>query len=819
MNLFSDGIHRTTKILLGIALAGGLFFGYILSEVDEGGELAMLASYQPTTPTRLYDNNGIVFAELYRHKQQLLKYQDIPPHVIQAFLSVEDNNFFNHFGIDFMAIGRAAIVNVLSGRIKQGGSTLTQQLAKTVLQNRKRSFIRKFVEALFTLQIEQEYSKEEILEIYFNLIYLGHGTTGLASAADVYFHKDVTDLDVAEAALLARLPKAPVEYSPYKNPAAAKRAHLEVLKLMAGQGFLPADKVRTIHDEFWEKYWPVVITQSPSQSTWGTKLNRAPHFTEFVRQKLLKVLGEDRLYNGGLKIYTTLDIRKQEIAQEELRKVLKKHDDLVSGVTVNYAGGADRSLVGLYGLLGTVFPVGVPFVSKLDEKANFRVALERDLIDAADLLAFFTPEAENESSAFTEFQKRSAVFGKNLHVEGAAITIDHTNGYIQTMVGGYEFTPKNQFNRAVQARRQTGSSFKPFVYGAAIAERAVGSGTGIMDAPLTTLTEEGEGWSPQDFDGDFQGMVPLSRALSLSLNIVSVQVLLRTGADAVIDFASRLTKADKSRFPSSPALALGIAELTPYEMAVGYSIVANKGRNVIPFAVRYVIDQSGNVIYNEEEKVRQELEKEREDGSIQVISEGTAYILRKMLMMVAMAGTATDGLRNPEKGNYRGVAAGKTGSTSSFTNAWYCGFDPRSTTVIWMGFDKSSISLGRGQAASVLAVPVWGRMYNRFYGGQGYPEFGNEHGEDPAPEEVQNGGTCAYNGLTPKPGVCPLTQNLTLKPITVAGVTKSVQGNRQCDGDRDHHRSIDFREFLQQEYQISDEEIGKTERKFKPKTD
>ncbi len=818
MNLFSDGIHWATKTLLAFALLGGLFFGYIISEVDEGGELAMLASYQPTTPTRLYDNGGVVFAELYRHKQQLLKYQDIPPHVIQAFLSVEDNNFFNHFGIDFSAIARAAIVNTISFRIKQGGSTLTQQLAKTVLNNRKKSFIRKFVEALFTLQIEQEYSKEEILEIYFNLIYLGHGTTGLASAADVYFHKDVSDLDLAEAALLARLPKAPVEYSPYKNPAASKRAHLEVLKLMAGQGFVPEDKIQTIHDEFWEKYWPVVITQSPSQSTWGTKLNRAPHFTEFVRQKLLKDLGEDRLYNGGLKIYTTLDIRKQEIAQEELRKAIKKHDDMVSGVTVNYAGGADRGLVGLYNFLGSLFPVAVPFISRLDEKANFRVALEKELIDSADVLSLLLP-AENESAAFTEFQKRSAIFGKNLHVEGAAITIDHTNGYVQTMVGGYEFTPKNQFNRATQARRQTGSSFKPFVYGAAIAERVVGSGTGIMDAPLTTLTEEGEGWSPQDFDGDFQGMVPLSRALSMSLNIVSVQVFLRTGADAVIDFASRLTKADKSRFPASPALALGVAELSPFEMAVGYSIIANKGRNVIPISIRYVIDQSGNVIYNEEFIVRQELDKEREDGSIQVISEGTAYILRKMLTMVAMGGTAANGLHSPEHGNYRGVAAGKTGSTSSFTNAWYCGFDPKLTTVIWLGFDKSSISLGRGQAAGVIAVPIWGKMYRRFYNAENYPEFTDEHGLDPQPEEVQGGGTCAYNGLSPKPGVCPVTQNLTLKPITVAGVTKAVQGNRQCDGDRDHHKSIDFREFLQQEYQISDEEIGKTERKFKPKAD
>ncbi|TGK04668.1 carboxypeptidase [Leptospira selangorensis] len=818
MNLFSEGIHRATKTLLVLALLGGLFFGYIIAEVDEGGELAILASYQPTTPTRLYDINGVVYAELYRHKQQLLKYQDIPPHVVQAFLSVEDNNFFNHFGIDFSAILRAAAVNVISGRIKQGGSTLTQQLAKTVLNNRKKSFIRKFVEALFTLQIEQEYSKEEILEIYFNLIYLGHGTTGLASAADVYFHKDVSDLDVAEAALLARLPKAPVDYSPYKNPAASKRAHIEVLKLMASQGFVPADKVQTIHDEFWEKYWPIVITQSPSQSTWGTKLNRAPHFTEFVRQRLLKELGEDRIYSGGLKIYTTLDIRKQEIAQDELRKALKKHDDLVSGVTVNYAGGADRGLVGLYNFIGSLFPVAPTFVSRLDDKANFRVALEKELIDSADVLSLLLP-ADNESAAFTEFQKRSAVFGKNLHVEGAAITIDHTNGYIETMVGGYEFTPKNQFNRAVQARRQTGSSFKPFVYGAAISERIVGSGTGIMDAPLTTLTEEGEGWSPQDFDGDFQGMVPLSRALSMSLNIVSVQVFLRTGADAVIDFASRLTKADKSRFMPSPALALGIAELSPYEMAVGYSIIANKGRNVIPLSVRYVIDQSGNVIYNEELKVREELDKEAEDGSIQIISEGTAYILRKMLTMVAMGGTAANGLHSADQGNYKGIAAGKTGSTSSFTNAWYCGFDPKLTTVIWLGFDKSSISLGRGQAAGVLAVPIWGKMYRRFYNGENYPTFEDEHGLDPQPEEVQSGGTCAYNGLSPKPGVCPVTQNLTLKPITVAGVTKSVQANRQCDGDRDHHKSIDFREFLQLEYQISDEEIGKTERKFKPQAD
>lgn len=207
-------LRITITTFFSIALLGGFFFGYILSEVNKGKELQKLASYQPTTPTKLYDSNGVLFAELYRHKQELLKYSDIPPHVIHAFLSVEDDNFFNHFGIDFLAIVRAAIKNVFAGRIVQGGSTLTQQLAKTILQQRKKTFGRKFLEALLTLQIEQEYTKEEILEIYFNLIYLGHGTTGLSSAANVYFQKDVRDLSIAEAAMLARLPKAPVTYYP-----------------------------------------------------------------------------------------------------------------------------------------------------------------------------------------------------------------------------------------------------------------------------------------------------------------------------------------------------------------------------------------------------------------------------------------------------------------------------------------------------------------------------------------------------------------------------------------------------------------------------
>ncbi len=795
----------TLNSLFISSLLGGLFFGYILSEVNQGKELQKLSSYQPTTPTKLYDSNGVLFAELYRHKQELLKYQDIPPHVIQAFLSVEDDNFFNHFGIDFMAIARAAIKNVLAGRIVQGGSTLTQQLAKTILQERKKTFARKFLEALLTLQIEQEYTKEEILEIYFNLIYLGHGTTGLSSAANVYFQKDVRDLDLAEAALLARLPKAPVNYSPFKNPMEAKNAHLMVLGLMAKNGFVPKENVKVIHEEFWNRYWPVVITQSPSRSTWGAKLNRAPHFTEWVRQILEKEVGEEAVYTGGLRVYTTLDVRKQEIAEEELRNALIVQDKYAFGANFRYAGRADRSLVSLYNLLGSVFPVGVPFITNLDDRQVFRLELEKEMAPALELLTAFVP-SENENAAVKEFRRSSLVFSSNLHVEGAIVTIDHQTGYIQTMVGGSRFTPKNQFNRAMSARRQTGSAFKPIVYAAAINNRSVGSGTGIMDAPLTTLTEEGDGYSPQDISGDFRGMVPLSRALSLSLNIVSVQVLMRTGTDAVIDFASRVTKTGKARFPTGPALALGVAELTPYEMAVAYSIMANKGKDVIPFSVRYVLNQSGSVIYNREKQVQEELAEEAKNGSIQVIPESTAYIIKQMLIGVATGGTPTAALRDADKGNYKGESGGKTGSTSSYTNVWYCGFDPKYTTVVWMGFDKSSLSLGQGTTAAGVAAPIWGKLYSRWYNGGPYPSFYPNGKADEIPADVVKGATCSFNGLTPGPN-CPLTGNLFLKPITIAGRTLSVPGSRQCDGERDHFRSMDLKDFLQRELEITDDEL------------
>lgn len=573
---------------------------------------------------------------------------------------------------------------------------------------------------------------------------------------------------------------------------------------MARSGYLNKKNVQKIHDDFWNEYWPIVITQSPSRSTWGTRLDRAPYFTEEIRKQLLRKFDEEYVYTGGLKVYTTLDIHKQEIAQEELRKALLAQDELSRGASQSYSGGVDRSLIGIYNRMGSLFSLRVPFVNRFDLKANYRIALEKDLIDAMEILGIQSP-VENPTAAFEEFRKSTAVFSKNLHVEGAVISIDHKTGYIQTMVGGSKFTPKNQFNRATMARRQTGSSFKPFVYGAAIRERAVATGTGIMDAPLMTLADDGQGWAPEDSTGDFQGMVPLKKALALSMNIVSVQLYFRTGADAIIDFASTVLGVSKNRFPPNPSLALGVAELSPYEMAKGYSVYANKGREVIPFSLRFVVDQTGEIVYNKEAEIQREVEEKTKDGSIQLITEGNAYIMKQLLRHVATNGTPAAGLRRPDLGNYFGDSAGKTGSTTAWTNAWYCGFDSKLTTVVWMGYDKNSISLGRHQYAAALATPIWGRIHKRFYGGE-YPKFAKES----VPKDVRLSGTCAINGLSPKKGVCPTTGSMYLEPIeTAGGIRRSAPFLRRCDGERDHFKSVDFKDFLKKEYDISKAELKK----------
>ncbi len=827
-------LHNLEKfILIGFgvsALVAGLVFGVIVASIAEGKELSLLASYRPTTPTRLYDRNGEVFAELYRHKQDLIRYQDIPPHVVETFLMVEDNNFFHHFGIDFPGIARAMIKNLLAGRVVQGGSTLTQQLAKQLyLQGtgeRVRSYGQKIFETILALQIEEELSKEEILEVYFNVIYLGHGCQGLVCASRLYFDKAVQDLTITEAALLARLPKAPVELSPYKNPKRAMAYHKSVMEVLGNRGIIPAGQVNKMHYDFWSRYWKQVVVKPPSHNIWSGKLDLAPYFTDHVRQILETSpdVGVDRLYSGGLRVYTTLDLVQQQAAQDVMYSALRRYNAvgqrwarMAIGRAFDRIGAADSysqmaisgniapDLFEMYDTMAAVLPAGRIKIQGANERSRFRKLLETETLDEAQLLSYFTP-AHDESAAFDEFRKDTVNYRSNIDVQGAIVTLESSTGYITSMVGGAGFTPRNQFNRALQAQRQPGSAFKIFVYGAALEQRVINSSSSLNDAPLLTLSPDGRAWEPTNYEEGYVGVVSAETAMAASLNTCAVQTYYMVGAEPIIDLATRLMKIkDRNRFSPDPALALGASEVTPMEMATAVAIIGNDGKDVIPFAVRYVQDQSGNTMYNQESNIRKILALKTQQNKIQVIEPGLAYILRYMMRKVADEGTASGGVRGGD--GYNGEFAAKTGTTSGWSDAWIVGFNPHYATATWFGFDQARTTLGPGQAGSNVAAPVIGRFYGEFYRrtGKNNPSFSDLPGGNEKTEDIVELG-CEGLGLVPK---------------TINGEEVSAPDEGVC-GATEKYRIYDHREFLMKKMGISREEVGAApggKIKFKRETD
>ncbi|MCE9600451.1 MAG: PBP1A family penicillin-binding protein [Spirochaetia bacterium] len=791
-------VERTFFVgLFSGALIGGLLFGLAVREVAAGKDLILVSAYRPSTPTRLYDKNGRVFAELFRQRQELVQLQDIPPHVVQAFLSVEDDNYFNHIGLDVAGIIRAAVKNLISGKIRQGGSTLTQQVAKQIYLNhegrRNRTVRQKIRETLLAFEIEEAYTKHEILEVFFNVIYLGHGCKGIACASRLYFGKKVQDLSVAEAALLARLPKSPVEYSPFKNPGEAMRQHKLVLNLMATNGYVPRGDVAKLHEKFWADYWPKVIVQSPSQNIWADRLDKAPYFTDYVRQILeaSEDVGPENLYTGGLKIYTTLDLDHQRIAEEELLKqVAEVNKNARANAKAGGKGGVDLSLFGIFNQLALLFPVGSPSVQGLDLRGQFRKAFEEDMIEPTQLLGYSLP-AYNETAAFDEFRKATVSYTTNLQVQGAFISIEPSSGMITSMVGGTEFTPQNQFNRALQARRQPGSAFKIFIYGAALEQRAISTQSALNDAPFFSIDAAGNNWSPGNYDEGFHGLMPAITAFALSINTCAIQVYYKLGPDPIIDFAQRLMKiTNRDRFHPDPSLALGSSEVTPFEMAKAVAVIGNDGKDVIPFAVRYVTDQSGNVLYNQEENIRKILKKKTDDNTIQIIDPALAYLIRKMMEAVADHGTATQGVRS--RANFTGSLAAKTGTTSSWSDAWIVGFNPDVAAAIWFGFDKSSVTLGSGQAGGYIASPTMGHFYRRIYAETKRvpPLFKDRPDKDAEPPGIIVAG-CGGKALA---------------PAQVGTKTLAVPGDVACAGEET--RIYDQRELLMKEMGIKPEDIG-----------
>ena len=790
------------SLFLVIALIGGGLLGVILYKVESRDHIQKLASFRPNLPTRLYDVNGKLIAELFQHKRKLVNFQDIPRSVVIALLAVEDSKFYDHIGMDFMGLLRAMIENIKAGRIVQGGSTITQQLVKGLFTKGEKKITRKVSEAILALEVERKFSKNEILEMYFNQIYYGHGAYGIASAARFYFDKDVSELNIMEGSILAALPKSPHTFSPIRNFHQAYKKNRIILNRLVDLGYLTREESDRMYATFWPEYWKRISLIPATTNIFGQKSNKAPYFTEHVRQRLEQRYGKDELYGLGLQVYTTLNLDHQEKAEEALLPKLEEQDRTARYYNVS-VGGMDREMLNFYNQLRLILPLsGV--VREYSLKADFRQKFKQQLNDSFDLLSMNVPADEINKYA-VDFSRDSREFKNNIAVQGAFISLEPKTGRITAMIGGREFKASDQFNRAVSARRQPGSAFKPFVYGAALEDRAVHFASGFLDAPIMNLESDGSMWAPTNYFDEYRGYVLLHRALAMSLNLVSIQVYDRIGPGKVIDFASRVMKVPTNRFQPNPSLALGSSEVTPLELTLGFAVVANGGKDLIPHTIRYVTDRDGNVIYDNEAEIAVELNEKLKKGELQIIEPSIAYILQEMLIGVATRGTAVWGIKR--EGKYYGSAAGKTGTTSAWNDAWFAGYNGELAAVVWMGLDNGSMTLGRHQSGGALCTPVWGEFMRSIYKGSGKtaPKIDRTR-----PRDVRVVGVCKTMGkyTNPEcPDKFPMVRSYFPPPRRVGGERQAVNEG-YCDCNYEETKGI--LDFVQEDTKLSDEELGKT---------
>jgi penicillin-binding protein 1A len=623
---------RRTVFLLLLLVGFGLGLGYgSWTRVCAGHacpSIAVLDDYRPQQTSKVYAVDGRLITELGLERRTLIRLEEMPPALRQAFLAIEDKRFYQHHGIDFSRVLGALRANLLSLSWGQGFSTITMQLARNVFPDRisrEKTLTRKVKEARVARELEETYTKDRILELYLNQIYLGNGAYGVETAALRYFGKSSRDLNVAEAALLAALPKAPERYNPRRHPSRAIQRRNVVLELMRQQGYLPAAA-----SEEWQAY-PLTLS---ARQDYG---DVAPYFVEWIRQTLDARFGRD-LYERGLRVYTTLDLDIQQAAERALENQLEVIEN------------------GAYGR----FP-----------HRSF-----------AQYLGAANAGAEGRSTT--------------PYLQGAMVAMDAETGAIRALVGGRDFDD-SKFNRATQALRQAGSTFKPFVYSAAI--RAGHSTTEMLeDAPISLPQPDGTVWEPVNFEENtFHGMTTLRTALALSINLVTIRLGLELGAEAVVEEAHRYGLT--TPVPAVPAMFIGSADVIPLEMVSAYTAFANLGVRSAPIAILRVEDPQGKVLWQPQPR------RER------VMAPDQAFVMNDLLRDVVRVGTASGAVKRT---GFTLPAGGKTGTTNDFTDVWFIGFTRELVAGFWMGFDQPQ-TIKQGAQGGIFVVPAWGAFMREVY--------------------------------------------------------------------------------------------------------
>ncbi|SMC23699.1 penicillin-binding protein 1A [Desulfacinum hydrothermale DSM 13146] len=654
-----------------------------------------LKEYRPPVVSRMYAADGTLIGEFYTERRYVRPLASFPRHVIQAFLAAEDARFYEHGGVDVAGIVRAMIKNVRAGQIVQGGSTITQQVVKSLLLSPERTYIRKIKEAILAYRIDRSMTKDEILHLYLNQIYLGSGAYGVEAAARTYFDKSASELTVAQAALLAGLPKAPSRYNPFRDLEKARERQHYVLDRMVEVGFLAPDEAEKARRE------PLDLAEPGASS-----VNVRNSFTEEVRRRVEAHLGRDALYRGGLSIHTTLDLDAQRAAEAAVRRGLEELDKRhgYRGPHGHVEGaqrdGLLKELEQRYGDL-TAGAVVEAVVLDCRRGGSCRVSLGGDR--NARLRA---PAKEKWAARYFKSRKKALAPGDVIRVrlegregstwnvrleqepaaEGAFLALDPRSGRVYCLVGGKDFS-KSQFNRAIQAIRQPGSAFKPIIYAAAL-DRGFTAASVLIDSPIIEDDPSLQGpWKPANYDRKFWGPLLLRDALIHSRNVVTIKLLQQVGIEYVVDYAHRLG----IRSPLTPtlSLALGASGVSLWELLTAYSAFANQGVRSEPYLVEAVYDRDGRLL--EEHAPRQEA----------VISPQTAFLVTHILQGVIQEGT---GRRVRRLGR---PAAGKTGTTNDLKDAWFIGYTPSTLAGAWVGHDDHRLSLGRRETGGRAAAPIW----------------------------------------------------------------------------------------------------------------
>ncbi|MFH1069815.1 MAG: PBP1A family penicillin-binding protein, partial [Candidatus Glassbacteria bacterium] len=636
----------TSTVFFGLGMCYQLFRFY----KSELPSIAKMELEPPNLVTRVWSSDSVLMAELYIERRVPVPLDRIPSALKAALLSVEDRKFYSHWGIDVWGIFRAFYVNQVSGKIVQGGSTITQQLARELFLTRERTYTRKIREAILSWQIESTYTKDEILERYFNQIYFGSGAWGIGEAATTYFSKEVSDLDLNECAVLAGLPNAPSRNSPLINPENALERRNWALTCMVETGALKKSQADSL------KALPIRVSPRTNRK-WI-----APYFIEYVKSLLMGEYTEEEIYQQGFQIYTTLNVKMQRAAEKALEGQLLA---IESGQVVPFRHRSRAQIVG------------------------------SDTLAAVELKS-------------TDY------------LQAALLALDPADGAIRVMVGGRSFW-ESKFNRVVQALRQPGSAFKPFVYTAAI-DNGIPACQVVEDSPISIEQADGTIWRPSNYTGDFRGSVTMRSGLISSINLVAIKTLMTVGAETVAAYARRM--GITSRIPPVESIAVGSADVYPIELVAAYTVFPNLGVKVEPMAITEIRDRTGGLI-RRYYPVREE-----------VLSPQTCYIMLSMMRDVVDYGT---GSASRSLG-FTLPAGGKTGTTNDYTDAWFVGYTANLVAGVWMGFDKPRRIVNKG-TGSVLALPAWANFMKEAHQGLKLKEFPE------APEGLTSRLICKSSGL------------------------------------------------------------------------